>query len=334
MASTDIELASPPDDGISSVKFAPSDKNSLLVSSWDCELRLYDISSNIQKSHYSHKAAVLGCCYSDNGHAFSGGLDTWVRAFDLGTETTTVLGAHTNAISSVVYSRDTNLLYTGSWDQTVRSWDPRVQTTPTQPTSAHPQPERVYGMDLTGNTLVVAMAGRLVNIYDLRNMVEPTQRRESSLRFMTKTVACMANGEGFAMTSVEGRIAVEYFDPSPEIQGRKYAFKCHRQSVDGEDVVWPVNALAFHPIHNTFASGGSDGTISFWDHTAKKRLKQLPKYPTGVSALAFADDGSKLAIGVSYAWDLGDDGAKKDENKVVQVRVRDVGDEAKPKVRI
>lgn len=49
------------------------------------------------------------------------------------------------------------------------------------------------------------------------------------------------------MSSVEGRIAVEYFDPSPEGQGKKYAFKCHRQAVGGQDNVWPVNALAFHP---------------------------------------------------------------------------------------
>ncbi len=31
------------------------------------------------------------------------------------------------------------------------------------------------------------------------------------------------------MASTEGRIAVEYFDASPEVQANKYAFKCHRQ---------------------------------------------------------------------------------------------------------
>jgi hypothetical protein len=49
---------------------------------------------------------------------------------------------------------------------------------------------------------------------------------------------------------------VEWFDPSPESQARKYAFKCHRQTAeDGVDVVYPVNALAFHPVFGTFASG-------------------------------------------------------------------------------
>ena len=54
---------------------------------------------------------------------------------------------------------------------------------------------------------------------------------------------------GYATASVEGRIAVEYFDPSPEAQEKKYAFKCHRQTIDDVDHVWPVNALAFHPVY-------------------------------------------------------------------------------------
>jgi len=51
------------------------------------------------------------------------------------------------------------------------------------------------------------------------------------------------------ISSVEGQISVEYFDPSPEVQGQKYAFKCHRLMIDDVDHVWPVNALAFHPVY-------------------------------------------------------------------------------------
>lgn len=28
----------------------------------------------------------------------------------------------------------------------------------------------------------------------------------------------------------------------------RYAFKCHRKSEDGRDIVYPVNAIAFHPM--------------------------------------------------------------------------------------
>ena len=40
------------------------------------------------------------------------------------------------------------------------------------------------------------------------------------------------------------------------LQAQKYAFKCHRKTEDGKDVVYPVNAMSFHPI-GTFATGGA-----------------------------------------------------------------------------
>lgn len=51
-------------------------------------------------------------------------------------------------------------------------------------------------MDLVKNTLVVGMASRLFNIYDIRKMDGPAQSRESSLKFMTRAVACMTDGQG------------------------------------------------------------------------------------------------------------------------------------------
>ncbi|KAI0628664.1 WD40-repeat-containing domain protein [Trametes polyzona] len=321
-----LELASPPFDSVSSVRFSPSNPNHLLVSSWDTTVRFYDVAANEQKSKFDHRAAVLACCFSDGDHAYSGGLDTSVREFDLQAEKVNHLGQHSDAVSAMNFARDRNTLITGSWDRTLRFWDPRAAT-PQQ--STHDLPERVYNMDLVNHILVVAMASRLMHIYDIRKMDEPAQVRESSLKFMTRALACMSDGQGFATGSVEGRIAVEYFDPSPEAQEKKYAFKCHRQLINDVDHVWPVNTLAFHPVYNTFASGGSDGTVSIWDHKSKKRLRQYPKYNAPVPSIAFNCDGTKLAVGVSYTWEDGEEGAKTAERPAVYIR--NVGDEVKPK---
>lgn len=62
--------------------------------------------------------------------------------------------------------------------------------------------------------------------------------------------------QGFAISSIEGRVAIEYFDNSEAAQSKKFAFKCHRRSENGEDVAYPVNAIAFHPQLGTFATGG------------------------------------------------------------------------------
>ena len=94
------------------------------------------------------------------------------------------------------------------------------------------------------------------------------------------------------------------------------------------DHVWPVNCLAFHPTFNTFASAGSDATVSIWDHKVKKRLRQYPKFPGGVAAVAFNCDGSRIAVGVSSTWDEGEEGFKA--NPVMPwLGVRKVGDEVK-----
>lgn len=205
-------------------------------------------------------------------------------------------------------------------------------------------------MDIVGHRLVLALASRLFHIFDVRKMDTPEQTRESSLKFLTRALACMSDGQGnvpsfgssiglfrssstyfllpgYATASVEGRIAVEYFDPAPTVQEKKYAFKCHRQTIEDVDHVWPVNALAFHPNYNTFASGGSDTTVSIWDHKVKKRLRQYTRYSAPVAALAFSADGARLAIGASYTWDAGEEGARTADRP--SLFVRELGDEVK-----
>lgn len=143
-------------------------------------------------------------------------------------------------------------------------------------------------------------------------------------------------------TSIEGRVAVEFFDENEQVQAKKYAFKCHRQTIDGVDHVYPVSGLAFNPMcvlnsgelrilliirrHGTFATGGGDATVSLWDPFAKKRLRQFPKYSSPISALEFNCDGTKLAIAMSEDDDyLG--GAKTGNS----VSIREVFDDSKPK---
>ena len=47
---------------------------------------------------------------------------------------------------------------------------------------------------------------------------QPEQERESSLRFQTRCVRCFPDATGFALSSIEGRIAMEYFDLSEGVQ--------------------------------------------------------------------------------------------------------------------
>lgn len=179
-------------------------------------------------------------------------------------------------------------------------------------------------MSLAGEKLVVGTAGRKVWVWDMRNMSYVQQKRDSSLKFQTRCIGkqcsgflqhflqgntdyscrsfpgCFPNKQGYVLGSIEGRVAVEYLDPSPEIQKRKYAFKSHRSKEGGIELIYPVNAISFHKEYNTFATGGSDGFVNIWDGFNKKRLCQFHKYPTSISSLCFSNDGSVLAIASSY----------------------------------
>ncbi|KAK6908465.1 cell cycle arrest protein BUB3 [Kwoniella mangroviensis CBS 8886] len=335
MSTGDLSLQ-PPADGISSLTFSP-DSTRLLVSSWDGTIQLHHLVAPPQSPViFSHPAAVLTATFgSSSTIAFSGGLDKRVRQWDFETGQCRVLGKHDDTISSIVWSPEYNVLITTSWDSTLKVWDPSAEI-PLRSTQT--LPARAYSLSYApkSSRLLVSMAHRHVFVYDAAKLaaadgeISPSQERESALKFLTRSIATMEDGKGWASGSIEGRIAVEYFDPAD--QGSKYAFRAHRQNVDGVDCVYPINALAYHPIHNTFASGGSDGCISIWDHNAKKRMKLYSKYPTSISALAFSPDGSKLAIGASYEHDNAI--SKPEDQGRVMVLIKDtVMEDCKPKAK-
>lgn len=51
--------------------------------------------------------------------------------------------------------------------------------------------------------------------------------------------------------------------------------QCHRRTEGGVDVVFPVNTIAYNQMFGTFATGGGDGVVNFWDGGNKKRLVQV-----------------------------------------------------------
>lgn len=294
----EFKLDNVPNDCIQAVKFGSRDNNLLLACSWDTTVRLYDVSNNTHRLQYKHASPVLDCCFQDSNKSWSGSLDGEVKVFDFNSGTSSVIGSHSNSVRCVEAAEEVNAIVTGGWDSNIKLWDSRTSS---GLVSTTPQPDRVYTMAICGDTLVVGTQGRRVLVWDVRNMAYVSQRRESSLKYQTRCIKTFPNKEGYVLSSIEGRVAVEYLDPSPEVQKKKYAFKCHRQKdAAGVEVIYPVNAMSFHLGYNTFATGGSDGYVNIWDGFNKKRLCQFHKYPTSITSLAFSPDGNFLAIASSF----------------------------------
>lgn len=299
--SVEYKLAQPPSDCIQSIKFSPHDTRLLLAASWDCSVRLYDVATNQLRAQYNHDAPVMDVAFEGSSHCWSGCTDNRIKRFDFRTQDETTVGYHSDVVRCVEYIHDLKLIATGSWDRSFKLWDPRCcDSSRTSPIANHSLPEKVYAMSVCGEKLIIGTSNRKVLIWDLRNMT--SEKRETTLKYQIRCLEAFADQQGYVIGSIEGRVAVEYLDPSPEVQKQKYAFKCHRsreQSTNAE-IIYPVNTLSFHKKYNTFATGGSDGFVSIWDGKSKKRLVQFHKYPTSISSLSFSSDGGNLAIACSY----------------------------------
>lgn len=300
VSANEYTLNDPPSDLIQSIKFGQYDSRHLLTASWDTSVRLYDINANQMKASYNHDMPVFDCAFEGSTYAWSGGADRVLKRFDFKSQVGMVVGQHQDAIKSVEYCPDVNLVATGGWDRHMKIWDPRLcDSDRCKPINDSYLGDKVYSIGACGDKVIVGCSDRRIYIFDLRNMTHSL--RETTLKYQIRCVKPFADQQGYVVASIEGRVAVEYIDPSPEVQKQKYAFKCHRnKDSKGVESVYPVNTVSFHQRYNTFATGGSDGYVGIWDGRNKKRLVQFHKYPTSISSVCFSQDGSILAIASSY----------------------------------
>jgi len=288
---------------------------------------LYDINRNTPQATFYHKASVLDCCSSSASQAFSGSVDRTIKMYDFNTSTETIIGQHEKPVRCVEYDSHSNLLISGSWDSTLKLWDIRSRFACI---STKKLPDRVYALSVNGkSTLVVGSGSRNILIYDLRKIRESKggegedleQQRSSPLKHQTRCIKTFIDNSAYTVGSIEGRVAVEYFEEN--MQSNKYAFKCHRSG----GVAYPVNTMAFHPVHGTFVTGGCDGMVSIWDGKNKKKLCLFHQYPTSIASVDFTPDGTMLAIASSYTFEEGEKDHPPDS-----VFIRGITDaEVKPK---
>jgi len=187
---------------------------------------------------------------------------------------------------------------TGSWDKTIRYWDGRTSN----PCKQITLPERLYCADVIFPLAVVGTADRNIIIYDIRKAEVEYKRIMSPLKFQSRCIACFPDKTGFALGSIEGRVAIHHIEDKDS--HKNFAFRCHR---DGANI-FSINALSFHPLYSTFATCGSDGTFHFWDKDSKQRLKAFLRCPLPISDAKFNADGSLFAYACSYDWSKGVEG--------------------------
>ena len=246
-------------------------------------------------------SSVLDTAFSSDGTTvFSCGTDKAIRMWSLASGQTNQLsqqiGAHDAPVKGVEFIPSKSLVVSGGWDRQLKFWDCRSPT----PAGQIELPERVYSMDVRDQLLVVATANRQIISYDLSG-AQPREhsKKDSPLKYQSRCVSAFPDNTGFAVGSIEGRVAIHYLQKVPGKES--FAFKCHRQ----ENSVYAVNAIAFHEPFGTFATVGSDGVVNFWDKDNKQRLKGFPPIQRSITCAAFNTHGNLFAYSSSYDWSKG-----------------------------
>ncbi|TYZ58543.1 hypothetical protein PybrP1_009561 [[Pythium] brassicae (nom. inval.)] len=311
----DYTVPTPISDGIADLAWSPT-ANVLVAGSWDNYVRCWEVQQQgaqfnaVPKAQIAHDGPVLCTAFSADGSAvFSGSCDKTAKMWTLnGPAQGQQIAVHDAPIRTIAAIQEANCVVTGSWDKTLKYWDTRSPT----PMATLQLSERVYAMDVKAPLLVVATADRLVHVVDIRQPSAIYKTIQSNLKFQTRTVACFPDATGFAIGSIEGRVAIQHVEEKDK--RNDFAFKAHREGTD----IYPVSSIAFHPF-GTFSTTGGDGTYCFWDKDARQKLKTFAKCNQSIPVGKFNTRGDIFAYAVSYDWSGGAEKYNQSQPSVIRL---------------
>lgn len=229
----------------------------LCVGTSEGEVKIFDIATKTMlRILKGHTAATHRCEFTaDNYHVASFCDDKTVGVWDLPTEKRiNILTGHTDYIrGGVTASSGSDLLLSGSYDQTVALWDRR---TPEKPALLinHGEPVEDVLM-LPGDTMAVSCGGNNIKIWDLT--AGGKRLTTVSPHHKTVTALCLAdNGQSIVSSSLDRQVK--------RISISDY-------SITGS-MSFPSSVLSVdvHPENNYVVAGMADGLVQII-----KRLKVM-----------------------------------------------------------
>ncbi|XP_070667381.1 mitotic checkpoint protein BUB3.3-like [Malus domestica] len=183
--------------------------------------------------------------------------------YDLHSEIYDSIGNHDDIPTCVGYSGETSQLITAGLDRKILSWDNRTEKGFVLASNLDSE---VMSMPLSGLDMVVAI-GSSIYVYDLRNLEKPIQSKDSNMDVQIVCVSSIPYAKGFAVGSINGRVALEISCPSSSDDIR-YMFRCHPKSTAKRYHLASVNDIAFNPlIFSAFVTSDNDVYVTAWDAT-------------------------------------------------------------------
>ena len=289
---------------VNSVAYS-SDGNTVVTTSWDHKLRLWDTRTTKLKAILTgHTGPVDAVVYSPDGKtiaAAAGLKDNTVRLWDAGTgETRAVLTGYIH-ISSVAYSPDGKTLATSgdSRGNSLQLWDVptrKLKTTYTEHTDGtlssmvfSPDGETIAAVGVEDDTVRLWSSGTCKHKATFKPVNTDREYDISSVAYSPdgNTIAVV----GGYYKQHKGTVYLWH------VQTRK-----RKIIYEGPDY---IASVAYSPDGRTIATGSWNGKIQVWHTVTGEELKAIPtKHKGGVESLVYSPDGKMLASGGGYRDDI------------------------------
>ena len=326
----DIGIDNPsnaPMDTVASLQWMPNNQMRILsASTWDGKIHLYDVAMGGFQKYLTQKMVytsvnepILSISWKkDSSMIFAGCGDNTVKAFDVNTGKSMVLGSHDGPVNSVYWIEQLNVIMSTSFNQQIKFWQLGNQNAVFNLNSD----ARIFTSDLNFPYVFLGMSNDQLNIFDLNQMNSFPNGKlignfQTPLTSQTNCLSLFSKNDGYGIGSIDGRANLSTIEkqnvygnnPNGPLfkSNSKMTFKCHKiEENNNINILLPVNSIGFHPNSKSFVyTAGGDGVINFWDHEAKNKIKTLNFKGVPVNRVKISDDGQLMAYALGYDWQKG-----------------------------
>ncbi len=324
--------------GVYAIAFT-SDSSHLLSGSDDGTLRLWDVERGQSvQTLQSYAVSLYDVAWSPDGTKIaSAGTDTLVTIWDGGSLTRPrVLRGHSWVVHGVTWSPDGKMLASSGWDSTIRIWDAATGAGVQLLQDPDHVDALIFGVAWSpdGKWLAGASTIRGVQVWEvntgIRRWVGQTDGATAQVAWSpdgTRLASCSDDGSVCLWDASSGRVQLRLLGHRGMVRsvawspdGRQVASGSGNQGQgdNGEIFVWDthsgerihalvgypgaISALTWTVCGERLISGGSDGTVRWWNVPREECMRIQKAHQGTVQALGISPNGGRLAS-------CGDDGA-------------------------
>lgn len=329
---SDIGLDNPannPIDTVSCLQWMPNPQVKILAcSTWDGKIHLYEANLGGYQKFLSQKMVYTSqnepflsiSWKKDSSMLFTGCGDNTVKAFDVNTGKSMVLGSHDGPVHGVYWIEQMNAVMSVSFNQQIKFW----QLGSPSPVCQLNSDLRIFSSDFNFPYVFLGLNNEQLNIFDLNQISSfPSGKLPGNfptpLASQTNCLSLFPKNDGFGVGSIDGRANLSTMEKLNSYgnnqntggalfkNSSKMTFKCHKlEESSTMNVLFPVHSIGFHPNSKGFVyTAGGDGVLNFWDQDAKNKIKTLNFKGVPVNKVKISDDGQLMAYALGYDWQKG-----------------------------